>query len=455
MSNTVKMPAGRRLVCIIFPLVFTLLSAICMILVGQGGSSASNATATKFYFMQIDVANFVSVGSQLDTSVLSIGALPTAIPTAIPSNLGQLPTSLPTGLPIPTGLGIPTAVLKGKVAVYTAAGETFTVTPRARVARREAQMNTGSIPTVLPTALPTGVAIPTGAIGSALRDPAGFAENFILSGLFTGSNLTTFDFYDISLWNYCAGHKSANGSDATYQVEFCNPTTRSFAFDPRTAWNIAESSSIISDAFRTSLNAYGTAARWLWVSYLLSWIATAIVLILMPLAALSRVGSIFASVAASLATFFALIAAITTWALYGIVIAAFNTAFNVYQISASIGRLSLIFSWLGVLFSLLASLTWLFSACCCSGHRSRRHDRARSAEFSHPVGPYPPLAHDDHHSGPEMGYTGMRTEKKGYEPVVQEHHHADSGYSTPQNGAGRSPVLTQETGTAYEPYRHL
>ena len=47
------MALGKRFFCLLVPIILTVLSAICMILVAQGGVNSKATSSTNFYFMMV------------------------------------------------------------------------------------------------------------------------------------------------------------------------------------------------------------------------------------------------------------------------------------------------------------------------------------------------------------------------------------------------------------------
>lgn len=139
-----------------------------------------------------------------------------------------------------------------------------------------------------------------------------------------------------------------------------------------------------------------------------------------------------------------------------------------YNVKVSLSTHMLGVTWLATAFILIATLFWLFSACCCSGKSNPHHFRNKSAPAS------------------ELGLTkgglgnrgrNMRVEKTGagYERVespygnhsadnvplthVDHGHKQETGYmhepQSPVWNANAAPHGYGQSHTgAYEPYRH-
>ena len=83
------------------------------------------------------------------------------------------------------------------------------------------------------------------------------------------------------------------------------------------------------------------------------------------------------------ATLFTLIASIMATAIYGSLVANFNTVLKPYHINGYLGRNMFSATWLAVLFSFAAALFWMFSSCCCSGRTNRTKAKAGKTPYTY------------------------------------------------------------------------
>ena len=140
-------------------------------------------------------------------------------------------------------------------------------------------------------------------------------------------------------------------------------------------------------------------------------------------------------------TIFTFAASLTSSILFGILTGALKGAFDTYNIKVKIGGHALAVAWLATVFSIGATLFWLFSVCCCSG-RSNPHykDNKGGLWNAEPKG---------------QGYYGRGTKVEktgGYErvasPMGDRVPLTDYPQAQPQ-GYGRH----MQPGGAYEPFR--
>jgi len=310
------MGKAGRFACILTPMLLTLASLICIILVGAG-TTGKTGTLSNFYFMRADTSNFTE-SSSLDL---------------IPG------TNLDNGL-IKTGLN---------------------------------------------------------------------------------GDVTLADFYDVGLWNYCSGNKTGND---TFDITFCSSRQAQYWFNPLDVWGLNTSSSDIPKSVNSALNTYEKVSKFMFIAYIVAFVATLVELVFGFFAICSRWGSFVVTIVSTVSSIFILAASITSTALFATLVGTFDSALkNTFHIEASLGRSMFITTWLAVLFSWAAGLFWLFSVCCCSGRSSSPRNRNPRVE--------------------KTPYT--------YEPVVG----AGAPYAQHQRGFDQSIPLENRPGESpYEPYRH-
>jgi hypothetical protein len=102
------------------------------------------------------------------------------------------------------------------------------------------------------------------------------------------------DFYDIALFGYCSGNKTANG----FQATFCSSPKASFLFNPIDVWKLNSTNGtdlqkLLSYSFQTMLN-NEPLSKWLHITYMVAIIGTVVELILLTLALYYTLGTVFA-----------------------------------------------------------------------------------------------------------------------------------------------------------------
>ena len=194
------------------------------------------------------------------------------------------------------------------------------------------------------------------------------------------SALGIYDFYHISLWNYCAGNftssESKNSSATPSQVDnvtYCSPHTNAFWFNPVEVWNLNNTGvdHFFSKELKAGLNTYHTVSKWMFIAYVVALISTIVEILVGFLALFSRLGSLATTIVSTISSLFILAFALTSTILYGTLAGSFNTALNKYNVHGSLGHNIYVITWLGTAFSLGAGFFWLLSSCCCSGRSDR------------------------------------------------------------------------------------
>ncbi|KAF2402977.1 hypothetical protein EJ06DRAFT_506095 [Trichodelitschia bisporula] len=250
------------------------------------------------------------------------------------------------------------------------------------------------------------------------------------------------DEYYIYLWNYCTGSHS-NGTIGAEKLTYCSPRQSRFAFDPLAVWGLngTVASSVVPDDVKKGLAAYTKASTWMFVVYVVALIATIVNVFTGVFAIFSRWGSCVTSIAASVASLFTFLAALTSTILFSTLVGTLNTALKDYDIHMTVGTRMLALDWIAFAFSFGAGLFWTISTCCCSGKSDRKSGKSgkkSAAEKGESVGLMPAFG------------SGSR----GYQPLE-----GNGAHGTPQQGyamgampGGSSPYKGRET--AYEPFRH-
>jgi SUR7/PalI family len=227
------------------------------------------------------------------------------------------------------------------------------------------------------------------------------------------------DFYTIYLWNYCAW----NGDD-TYA--YCSPRKSEFFFDPIAVWGLnstgIDSDSILPTNFKNSLNDYKKVSKYMFIVYVIAFIATCLTILVGISALFSRWGSFFTTFLASIAGIFTLAASIIATVLFSVLRGSINDTFKIYNINASLGLHTLRANWIAVVLALAAGFFWLLSVCCCSG-RSPYHGRGDTRRVRVEKTPYtyervgsPYLGPRDSQAVPLRNLGGGDQRNTAYEP---------------------------------------
>ena len=246
-------------------------------------------------------------------------------------------------------------------------------------------------------------------------------------------SLNIYDFYHISLWNYCAGNftsdsTSTSNSSMSDNVTYCSPHTNEFWFNPVDVWGLNNTGvdKFFSKELQDGLSAYKTTTKWMFIAYIVALIATIVEILVGFFALFSRLGSLATTIVSGISSLFYVAFALTSTILYSVLTGTFNTALSKYNIHGSLGHSVYVSIWLGTAFSLGAGLFWMFSSCCCSG----RSDRIKG--------------YGD--SGPSRGH---RYDRVGSPMPPQQ----GFAYGQPA-GHPMGPVGGQRQ-TSYEPFRHV
>lgn len=287
------------------------------------------------------------------------------------------------------------------------------------------------------------------ATASNVDIPQNFLTKAYLNDTFnTQSTNTTVikDFYHIGLWNYCSGDFQNNtltfdDKDAkkTDHVTNCTDRQSEFWFNPVDVWglNQTQADAIFGKSLTDGLKVYRSVAKWMYISYIITVIATAAEILVGFLALLSRWGSLVTTIVSSVSSLFVISFALTSTILYSTLTATFNTALKKYNIHGTVGHNIFVIVWLAVLFSWASGLFWLLSSCCCSG----RSNRIKG-----------------YHADPKKSNLRAQQTPYTYERV-ESPFLGNSAHDRPAHPAYQSPqgVPMQSMGgrdTAYEPFRH-
>ncbi|KAK2810666.1 hypothetical protein FQN50_002706 [Emmonsiellopsis sp. PD_5] len=230
------------------------------------------------------------------------------------------------------------------------------------------------------------------------------------------------DYYLIGLWNHCY-------KDEADKEWKCTDRKTKYYFDPVAEWGLDDSQAegFLPERLDDGISAYKKVTGWMFVAFVIAFVATLVEILVGISAIFSRWGSLVTTVVSSVSSFFYIAAAVTATALYGILVGAVNTSLKPYEIKSSLGKNMFATLWIGVAFSLASGLFWLFSVCCCSGRSPYGHDDRRGKRTYAEKTPYTYERVSSPYGGPQ-GSSAV--------PLT----------SMPAPPAGRD--------MAYEPFRH-
>ncbi|CAP94829.1 hypothetical protein E8E15_005629 [Penicillium rubens] len=246
------------------------------------------------------------------------------------------------------------------------------------------------------------------------------------------------DFYDIGLWGYCEGD-STNGKDT---VSKCTDPKAQFYFNPSSILGMSEAQleKELGSGMKKTMNVYKAVSKWMFIAYLVAFIATCAQVLLGIFAIFSRWGSCVTTIVSIVSFLFTLGASLTSTIMFSIAKGSLGTALKVYGVQVDLGKNIYVATWLAVAFSLAATIFWMFSTCCCSGrspygHKDRHNTRgsitAEKAPYTYePIGAaHPPF--------------GSQQPQHGYSTSYPPPHHNDIPMTH-----------NNQQSSAYEPFRH-
>ncbi|KAI9890165.1 MAG: hypothetical protein M1814_004447 [Vezdaea aestivalis] len=186
------------------------------------------------------------------------------------------------------------------------------------------------------------------------------------------------DFYIVGLFSYCDGDKEGD----TYQVKQCSKPVASYWFNPLETFGLNNSglASKYPEKLQKGLDAYRNVSKWMFIAYVVAFVATLVEIVVGILAVCSRWGSMVTTIVSCVSSVFIFVASLTATLTFSILAASFNTVFKPYNIKAHVGGPMLATTWLAVAFSFGAGVFWLLSTCCCSGKSSSPAHRGTKAE---------------------------------------------------------------------------
>ncbi|TLD06805.1 hypothetical protein E2P81_ATG10547 [Venturia nashicola] len=285
--------------------------------------------------------------------------------------------------------------------------------------------------------------------------------------------------YQIYLWSYCTAEKKNSGSE----LDWCSKRSSSFVFDPVEAFgmnatkaadaatgtsssdnaiqsaisNVKDnfddwSDKVLGDSATEAIKVYKRVAKWNSIAYQVAFWTTLGTILVSILAIFSRWGSLLTWILAIVSSLFTFAASLTTTVLFSTLSGALKGLLNPYKIKVDVGTRALAITWIATAFSIVATLFWLFSVCCCSGKSSNPHNKSNKGGLwnAEPKG-----YNDNRHSGMSLGKSGT-----GYARVGSPGHGGDrvplaqypqqpTAYQSPMPYGGGNP----QHSNGFEPYR--
>ncbi|EKV08089.1 Integral membrane protein [Penicillium digitatum] len=251
------------------------------------------------------------------------------------------------------------------------------------------------------------------------------------------------DFYDIGLWGYCEG----NSTKTTDTVSSCTDPKAQFYFNPASVLGVSETQleKELGNSMKRIMKVYKAVSKWMFIAYIVAFIATCVQVLLGIFAIFSRWGSCVTTIVSIVSFLFTLGASLTSTIMFSIAKGSLRAALKVYSVNVALGKNIYVATWLAVAFSLGATIFWLLSTCCCSGrspysrkdrHNTRGGVTAEKAPYTYePIG----AAH------PPFGTQGPHVPQHGY----------STSYPPPPAHHNDIPMThNNQESSAYEPYRH-
>lgn len=105
------------------------------------------------------------------------------------------------------------------------------------------------------------------------------------------------DFYTVGVWGYCEGNITSSNS---YETTFCSKPKAAFWFNPFEVWGLEDTGveNGLPDSLKKALNTYKAVSKWMFVAYIIAFIATIVELVVGLFAICSRWGSCVTSLVA-------------------------------------------------------------------------------------------------------------------------------------------------------------
>lgn len=110
------------------------------------------------------------------------------------------------------------------------------------------------------------------------------------------------DFYTVGLWGYCSGNIT---TDNAFKTTSCSKPKAAYYFNPFEVWGLENSGvqSELPDGMEKAMNTYKSVSKWMFIAYIVAFIATVLELLVGLFAICSRWGSCVTSLVAGVGFF--------------------------------------------------------------------------------------------------------------------------------------------------------
>lgn len=232
--------------------------------------------------------------------------------------------------------------------------------------------------------------------------------------------------YQVYMFNYCY-------QNATNNNTWCSKAAYNWAESALNTdyiqGNISAASikatgqnATLPGAIKDALHTYATVSRWTQIVYIIALLLTVLEIIVGIFGFCSRIGSCLTYFVSGLSTTVIIAASVLATASSVIVVGALNTTVKQFGVTESVNTKFLAVTWLACLFSVAASLFWLFSACCCASSSPHRRQSRESYEKPRgPAGSYQPINIVNNQGAAQPAYGHAAPARTGgYEPYSHQ-----------------------------------
>jgi len=179
------------------------------------------------------------------------------------------------------------------------------------------------------------------------------------------------DFYQTSLWGYCEGDNTPNGSN---NVTFCSKPAALYWFDPVSIFSnelFSGQSVVIPSSIQNDFNKVETASHWMFAMYLVGVILVFLEVLIGFTTLCTRVGSVITTIVSFLAFLFVAAATVVAQVMFAIYRNAINNSITQFNVQASLGTTMFAFGWAATAAAAAAFIGFLFGICCGTGESRR------------------------------------------------------------------------------------
>lgn len=290
----------------------------------------------------------------------------------------------------------------------------------------------------------------------AASDAASEVESAISGTNITAADLALADAYLVTIWNYCSVSNNGTKSCSKPAYNWADNSTSTFEKNLNTTAEALGSSVTIPDSVKEAMSAFSTVVRWAQIVFIIAFISLGVELFFGIFASCSRAISCCTWIFACFATIAVGAAAGLSTAMASIVVGAVDATGGAYGVHGSFNTRFLSTVWLAFAFALAASLTWIFTVCCCAPDHNKSRGR-----HSNPAMRQKDFADDESvvaSAGGGRGYARL-SEPTGHNAAysgADYGHHHDTSY---QSGGAAADYYNGNNATGanrpgYEPMRH-